>query len=333
MACCDAEIVSLIVSFCCLLLNAHCNAFERHSFMIPVTKTISFIVTAAALVAVWTCTLSADPPDIRSVEPDLQIPAISTQVAAGKRFKEFLPDYSETDVYHVVYLPTDWRPGAKFPVIVEYAGNGGYKNRFGDVSLGRPEDSKLGFGISAGRGFIWVCLPYLNNAATTNVIKWWGDPPQYDPQPTVDYCKQAVPWICAKYGGDPDRVVLAGFSRGAIACNFIGLHDDEIAKLWRGFVAYSHYDGVVERWGYPGCDRASAIERLKRLGARLQFICAEEGAGNHSIVATKAVLDSTGVDGNFTFRGTGFRNHNDAWILRPSRARSALRAWLQTVVE
>jgi galactonate dehydratase len=27
-------------------------------------------------------------------------------------------------------------------------------------------------------------------------------------------------------------VILTGFSRGAIACNYIGLHDAEIAKLW-----------------------------------------------------------------------------------------------------
>jgi hypothetical protein len=297
-------------------------------------KPIRLYFAACAIALPWAGAASADPPDIRSVEADLQVPPLSSETAAaGKRFKEVHPAYAGTSVYHVVYLPTDWRPGGKFPVIVEYAGNGNYKNRFGDVSTGRVEDSKLGYGIGAGRGFIWVCLPYLNKAGTAKVIKWWGDPPQYDVQPTVDYCKRAVPWICEKYGGDPGRVILAGFSRGAIACNFIGLHDDEIAKLWCGFVAYSHYDGVVERWGYTGCDRASAIKRLTRLGDRPQFIAAEEGDGKHSIVAAKAYLDSTGVQGAFTFRGTGFRNHNDAWLLRPSPARVALRAWVQKAIE
>jgi hypothetical protein len=291
---------------------------------------ISFL--AAAVILLCASVAFPDPADIRDVEADLQVPAILSKPAAGKRSKETLADWADTDVYHVVYLPTDWRPNRRFPVLVEYAGNGPYKNGFGDVSTGRVEGSKLGYGISGGRGFIWVCLPYLNNDGMANVRSWWGDRPRYDPRPTIKYCKKAVPWICKKYGGDPDRVILAGFSRGAIACNFIGLHDDEIAKLWCGFVAFSHYDGVVDRWGYPGCDRASALARLRRLGDLPQFICGESGTGQHSVTATKAYLESTGVKGNFTFRETGFRNHNDAWTLRPSAAREKLRTWVKRVV-
>ena len=185
----------------------------------------------------------------------------------------------------------------------------------------------MGYGITAGRGFIWVCIPYINSAGTRNVTQWWGDKPTHDPQQTLSYCKKVVPWICQHYGGDPKRVVLCGFSRGAIACNYLGLYDDEIARLWRAFIPYSHYDGV-HRWGYPGSDKASALKRLQRLGARPQFIC-HEGAG---VSATRHYLKETGVAGNFTIRATGFRNHNDAWLLRPSPARKALRAWLETVL-
>ena len=127
-------------------------------------------------------------------------------------------------------------------------------------------------------------------------------------------------------------MILVGFSRGAIACNFVGLHDDEIAKLWRAFVPYSHYDGVVTSWGYPHADRASALDRLKRLGDRPQFICAESG-GRASVEATRKYLESTGIDAPFTFQDIGFRNHNDAWVLRPSPARDALRARLADVVK
>jgi hypothetical protein len=126
--------------------------------------------------------------------------------------------------------------------------------------------------------------------------------------------------------------VLTGFSRGAIACNFIGLHDSENAALWCAFVPFSHYDGVVD-WGYSGADRAAALQRLKLLGNRPQFICAEEGSGNHSVVATKEYLAATGHQGLFTFRGIGFRNHNDRWILRPSRARDELRSWVRDAVK
>jgi len=40
-----------------------------------------------------------------------------------------------------------------------------------------------------------------------------------------------VKMICEKYGGDSAKVFLAGFSRGSIACNYIGLHNNQIASL------------------------------------------------------------------------------------------------------
>ena len=278
--------------------------------------------------ALWVGGCLAAIPDISTVPADLVLPKLASgNPAAGKRVKQAHPDWKQTKVYHLLYLPKDWQPGKRYPVIVEYAGNGPYQNRFGDLSTGHPEGSKMGYGITAGRGFIWVCIPYLNSAGTRNVTQWWGDKPTHDPQQTLSYCKKVVPWICQHYGGDPKRVVLCGFSRGAIACNYLGLYDDEIARLWRAFIPYSHYDGV-HRWGYPGSDNASALKRLQRLGARPQFIC-HEGTG---VSATRHYLKETGVAGDFTIRATGFRNHNDAWLLRPSPARKALRAWLETVL-
>ena len=268
--------------------------------------------------------LSYGAADISSVKPDLTIPPLAKgDPAAGKRVKQTHPNWKETEVYHVIYLPKNWRPNKRYPVIVEYAGNGPFKGKFGDISAGRPESSKMGYGISAGEGFIWVCIPYLNNAGNKNVTKWWGDRPKYNSQSTLDYCKKVVPWICTNFGGDSKSVVLCGFSRGAIACNYLGLYDDDIAKLWRAFIPYSHYDGV-RRWSYPGSDHESAITRLRRLAARPQFIC-HEGTG---VSGTQKFLVNTGIEGKFTFQPTGFRNHNDAWLLRPSLARSKLRKWL-----
>lgn len=265
-----------------------------------------------------------DPPLIDSVPVDLVVPELeSGEPAPGKRVRQTLPDWQSNQVYHTIYLPTDFDETKKYCVIVEYAGNGNFKNNLGDISTGLVDGSKLGYGICAGVSAIWVCMPYLNNDGDKVAITWWGDPPEYDVKATLDYCKQAVPWICDTYHGDPGKVILAGFSRGAIACNYLGLHDDEIAKLWCGFVAYSHYDGV-KHWPYPDCDRDSAIGRLKRLGGRPQFICAESSGG---LEATRQWLESTGIEGDFTYTETGFRNHNDAWLLRPSEARTKLRKW------
>ena len=272
--------------------------------------------------------------DVSSVPADLVVPEMEqAKPAAGKRVRQTLPSYQNTDVYHALYLPQKWRSEksgvatSKLPVIVEFAGNGPYKNDFGDSSTGKVENSNLGYGISAGEGFIWICMPLLNAAGTKNVTKWWGDAPDYNPRPTVEYCQKTVKWVCEHYGGDLDRVLLTGFSRGAIACNYIGLHDEKIASLWRAMIVYSHYDGVM-KWAFPFSDRISAVKRLQRLGDCPQFICHENTNTNVGLNQTKAFLDQSGIDGDFTFYLTGFRNHNDAWFLRPSVARKAMRVWL-----
>lgn len=267
--------------------------------------------------------------DIGEVPPDLTVPAMTdARPAAGLRVREMLPGRTGSNVYHAIHLPANWRAGGRYPVLMELAGNGHYSNKYGDVSAGRPEGSKLGYGLSAGHDFIWVCAPYLNGTGDDIAVTWWGSKPTYDPQPTLKYLGQLVDHVGRRYGGDTNRVVLCGFSRGAIACNFLGLHDDTIAGRWRGFIAYSHYDGVLNQWPYPGADRDSARKRLERLGTRPQFIC-----GEGSVASVRAYLEAEKPGGNFTFATTGFRNHNDAWVLRPSETREKLRAWLRQVCD
>ncbi len=262
-------------------------------------------------------------PDIGTVAPDLEAPpVVEGAPAPGGRVRQSLPEYEGTEVHHALYLPADWRPGRRYPVIVEYAGNGPYSNAFGDISTGRVDGSKLGYGISGGKGFLWLCLPYVNAREKRNQEQWWGDV-----DATLDYCRKAVRLVCEEYGGDPSAVILAGFSRGAIGCGYLGLHDDAAADIWLAFVPYSHYDGVITTWPYPGADRASAAARLARLKGRASFVCQEGGTA-----ATEAYLRATGVEAPFVFRSTGFRNHNDAWALRDCPARRDLRAWLAEVL-
>ena len=294
---------------------------------------LSVIVSASAALA--SGTMKHPPSDIRSVPPDLIVPETADgSPAPGERVRQTTPGYRAASVYHSLYLPTDWQSGQRYPVIVEYAGNRWGPSQHGDICTGKVDDCKLGYGFSAGKGFVWVAMPYLNGRGTANVVNWWGDRPDYRVEATVEYCKQTVKLVCDEHGGDPSAVILTGFSRGALACNYIGLHDDEIASRWCAFIPFSHYDGVYDRWPYPACDRASAMERLKRLRGRPQFICAEGGDTNKpSLGGTEQFLKSTGIEAPFTFMSTGFRNHNDAWVLRPSPARAALRKWLHDVLE
>jgi hypothetical protein len=270
----------------------------------------------------------AEMPDISSVTPDLAIPPLEEGKASpGKRVRMGDPN----GVYHVLYLPTDWHPERRWPLLVEYAGNGGYRNRFMDESHGRPEDSRLGYGLSGGQGAIWLCLPYLSADASNIRTTWWGDPPHYDVSPTVDYCVKTVESVCAQYAGDRDRVVLAGFSRGAIATFFVGLQNERIAALWRGFFAYSHFDGP-RRWPYPDSDEAAASIRFARAKGRPLFVCGEESNADQTRLWMETHYEPEKVRG-ITFRSTGFRNHNDAWILRPSETRAEARRWLKQTLQ
>ena len=268
-------------------------------------------------------------PDFRGTRADLKIPPL-VEGKSGPGIRTKARNLGDAKgVYHVLYLPKDWKSGKKYPVIVEYAGNGPYRDKNGDVSSGHVEGSKLGYGFSGGKGYIWLCLPYLNSSGTENVRKWWGDAPDYDPMPTVEYCKLTVRRVCEEFGGDEKKIILCGFSRGAIACNFIGLYDNEIARLWAGFIPFSHYDGV-RKWAYPDSDRKSAISRIARLKGRPQLILSESPANNLS--TRKYIQSLKGINTDqLTFMNSGFRNHNDEWVLRPSEARSFARQWLKSI--
>ncbi len=245
--------------------------------------------------------------------------------APGKRVRQTTTGWEGTDVHHTLYLPRDWKKDTLHPVIVEYPGNGGYKNKFGDVSEGIVEGCHMGYGLSGGEHFIWVSMPYveIKDGRKQSCALWWGDVEE-----TKRYCLATMREVCAKYGGDTKRIVLAGFSRGAIGCNFIGLHDDEICKLWCGFFCHSHHDGVIERWPYAGKDRASAMIRLQRLQGRPQWISHEE-----RVDETRRYLEQSGIKGDFTFVPLPFRNHSDQWLLRDIPERRKAREWLARVIK
>jgi hypothetical protein len=268
------------------------------------------------------CSWVVADPDIGTVASDLDVPKVTDgEPAAGKRVRVVREAFAGTELYHSLYLPINWEKGKQYPVIVEYAGNGPYRNKFGDVSDGRLEGCMLGYGVTGGRDAIWVCLPFVAADGKGQQRQWWGSV-----EKSVAYCIEAVGETCRDYGGDPKRVILAGFSRGAIACNYIGLHNDEIARLWCGFICHSHYDGV-RKWGYSGSDRKSAATRLARLGDRPQWISQERSVGQ-----TQAYLKEAMPEGDFTFVRMPYRNHTAEWTLKPIPERERIRKWFDEVV-
>jgi hypothetical protein len=222
------------------------------------------------------------PYDIKTIPEDLSPPTeladtpgpgkiFMDQIANPKFFPHGRPASPDVLQGHAVYLPVDWQAGKKHPVIFEYLGN----------TVGVQSLKGIGYGLSGGKDFIWVILPIVSGYPSTqpDVTVNWGNG---DALPnTVAYAKQAVKEVCAKWGGDPDACILMGYSRGGIACNLIGLYDDEIAALWKAMVPGAHYfsagmDITGTRTALGGADyREVAARSVARLGTIAQLCVAE----------------------------------------------------------
>jgi len=269
---------------------------------------------------------------------DLALPPLTDQgPQPRKRATVIAPEYAGTQVHHLIALPDDWTPdwkarGKSWPVIAEYTGN--YFPTSG--STGEVEGAGLGYGVTRGKA-IWVVLPYVAKDHQKNEITWWGDI-----DATVGYAKTNIPRICSEFGGDPKKVVLCGFSRGAIGTSFLGLHDDEIAKLWCGLWAHDHFDGVKQwtaPWGAPLARyREEATTRLRRLQGRpvliSQAYLGDETRRFVERIASQNVdyltIDMGVLYGKFPNDAVK-HSHNDRWPLRDGDATTTARAWFERV--
>lgn len=289
-------------------------------------------------------------PDVLTIPADLENPAITRgEPAPGKMVLQSLPAYAGTGVAHTLWLPSDWEKGQRYPVIIEFLGNSS-----------RVRDNRgIGQALSGGKGYIWAVLPFVSGDGKQDMDWWWGDV-----NATVAYAKEAVPAICREWGGDPAKVILTGYSRGAIACNYIGLHDDEIAKLWRAVVAVSHFDDGHTAWGMTPEERGRAPERLQRLGKTPQLICGEYSSRSArggdakllqfikdnnltTFAAAKTELKLEPLtkledtrqfvarhhpQGSFTIIDMPWVNHGSAVLLRDTAERRQVRDWIQEVL-
>lgn len=308
------------------------------------------VLISAMLVLFCLCAAAAgNSPDVMTIPADLRNPDVAGgDPGPGKMVLQSLPAYAGTEVSHSLYLPTDWEPGRRHPVIVEYYGN----------SRRVKGGGGLGYGLSEGKGFLWVVLPYVSEGRKTDMDWWWGDV-----NATVAYAKQAVPAVCTQWGGDPAAVILVGHSRGAIACNYIGLHDDEIAGLWRAMLPMSHYDDGHVSWGMSPAEQARAVERLRRLGTTPQLICGEhhlprdhtdgklmemirggtwttfESARRElglvpmtEAEGTRAFVTNNLPRGRHLFVDLPYGNHSPDYVLRDIPERRRMRDWLRNVL-
>ncbi|MBI4627009.1 MAG: hypothetical protein HY736_27775 [Verrucomicrobia bacterium] len=271
--------------------------------------------------------------DLHTVMPDVFAPPLTTgEPAPGRWVRQTLPSRAGTAAYHCVYLPLDWQPGKKYPLLVGFPGNGPFRNRFGDRSGGMPEDNPMGIGVSGGRGFVVLGLGYLDSRKNLQPTgNWWGDVVA-----TIAYTKDAVRFACEHYGADPTRVVLFGFSRSAIGASFIGLHDDTIAPLWRAFLCYDGWESQADmarnwyrhdqssyHYDPKDFDGTGVARRFQRLAGRPLFIL----GGRGEIEKLNATLHWP-----VELLAKPHRNHNVSWALRATPERAQVRAWLERVL-
>lgn len=233
------------------------------------------------------------------------------KAAAGKRVKYKLS--SKSNLYGVLYLPKDWQKGKSYPMIVEYPGNIFYTAKC--YSTGLPDQCTIGYGISKGEGVILLSLPFVDYSSNTVVKNGWGNPDD-----TADYTIKMVNDICKNYGADRGSIVLTGFSRGAIACGYIGLRNKDIASLWAAIHCCQHYDGD----GWKGAVYKDAILRLKNGLNIPQFHT------DNNDQALKDMLTSANI--NVTYAKSKLNMHACDMFLDNRPSTEKLRKWFWSIV-
>jgi hypothetical protein len=271
-------------------------------------------ITKPVCIEVRNITAEGDAPDWKRPPGRLDVPEVEdSPPSPGKRVRYKLSGAEASGVYSVLNLPEDWQPGAKYPVIVEYPGNLFFTP--GCYSTGLPDQCVIGYGMTKGRSAICVGMPFVDRAFGSPVESGWGNPDD-----TADYAVRTVEEVCRHFGGDRENVVLTGFSRGAIACGYIGLRNDQIAVLWKGFHACQHYDGD----GWNGATLSGALERAARFKGKAVF------QTDNPRQKFQTVMDVMQTD--VTWAESGLGAHATAMFLDDRRATEQLRAWFRRLV-
>ena len=271
-------------------------------------------ITKPVSIEVRHVTAQGDAPEWKRPPGRIDVPAVEdAPPAPGKRVRYRLPGDEKNGIYSVLNLPEDWQNGTTYPVIVEYPGNIFFAPAC--YSTGLPDQCLIGYGMTKGKGAICLGMPFVDRAHGKVVENAWGNSDD-----TADYVMRMVAEVCAKFGGDHENVVLTGFSRGAIACGYIGLRDDRIAALWKGFHACQHSDGA----NWNGATMSGAIERAARFQGKAVF------QTDNSQDKFQPVMDAMKTKVTWAQSGLGF--HSTAMFLDDRPSTQQLREWFWQLV-
>jgi len=293
------------------------GTITRHGGSFQASNTTAGVATitadAAGLQATASVTVEiAD--DFPSCPP--RPPLIDGAPSPGAFVKVVAPEYEGTGVYHGLYLPPDWQPDRPYPLVVESP-----CNKYGDFT-GKVDDAALGYHLAGCRRFVWLVLPYLENGA--NLDYGWGDVPA-----TIAYWQINLARTIEAWGIDPGAVVVSGFSRGAIATSFIGLHDDTIADAWLGFVMHSHADVITNLTPDAGAGSATRMGRVRGRASWLSWGAVGDGGAANSLKGVELLTSFAYPVTTLAVPGVG---HTDAWLADDAASRQTAQQWLFATV-
>lgn len=230
---------------------------------------------------------------------------------AGKRVRIYLEHFPKA--YYVLFLPYNFNTIGKWPVIVESP-----PNLWGSET-GLPDDVFLGYGITQGMDYIWVCVPFINEEG--EILKaYWGS----NPLSTVNLWLEVLADLNKRFPVDNDKIILSGFSRGAVSTVYIGNYNDTIGSKWAAYFAHSHFDGCCQIL------LGNSKERLNRIGGRKILISAGEidYAKNCSYNAYKKLVS---IGSRATYIEIPNADHTPHWALEESESTEKAQHWLNTL--
>ena len=253
----------------------------------------------------------------------LTVPEIEENVlGAGKRVKIYLPEYPEA--YYVLFLPYNFTHEKKLPVICEIPANA-----CSYVYNGLPDTTTfLGYGITKGRDWLWVSLPILNSEGNKILQTYFPE----NPSATIKFWLLVLNDLNKKFNIDKNKIVLSGFSRGAISISYLGNSNDEISSKWAAYFAHAHFDGCCQT--IPG----NCEERINRMKDKETLIAVGKNDIAHKC-STDAYRKLTNLECPVTYLEIPdiytdkWENlaHNPFWILEDSEAAEDARNWLKNL--
>jgi predicted peptidase len=176
--------------------------------------------------------------------------------------------------------------------------------------------------------YIWVNLPILNATGNKMIDSYYPE----NPSSTVACWLAILEDLNKKFPIDNNKIILAGFSRGAVAISYIGNWNGTISGKWAGYFAYAHFDGCCQN--IPGkCE-----ERINKMQSKKILIMV--GKNDRALICSKLAyqkLKKKNVKVTYIeipdVDTPGWQNssHNPYAVLEEAEWMEQARNWLDTV--